>query len=440
MVTVLRHAKLLCMNDSFDYFEDGFVSFDQNGIIDFGEDKAYSRLSFSDISVTEVDVKGDIVMPAFINCHTHLGMVSFRSLGDDVPDRLNRFLFPLEDQCMTKELVYASSRLAMAELLLSGTASALDMYYFEEEVIKAAGEMNLRLWAGETILDKKHCDAPDFNESLKKLESLLSYRSDMINIVASPHAPYSVSLDNLKRVKDFASSNSILWSMHVAEMLSENKQSREKFNCSPIRYLLKNNLLDENLIAGHCIYTDKEDISFLADSHFSVCHCPVSNAKAAKGVAPVYQMMKGGINVTLGTDGPSSGNTLDMFTQLKSCVILQKNLLQDRSIMSAKETLSLCTRNAGFALKIKAGQIQKGFKADLIVLDTKQCNMIPVHDVYSAVVYSAQSHNVKDVWVNSKLTVQNHELVSTDISALISDFNQASKDFNILAKKRAQNL
>lgn len=433
MTTVLRHAKLLSMNDSMDYFPDGYIAFSGDSILEAGSEKDFHAFENS----LELDMHGDIVMPAFVNCHTHLGMAAFRSLGDDMKDRLNRFLFPLENECMTSELVYASSCICIAEMLLSGTASALDMYYFEDAVIKSASDMNFRLWAGETLLDSPHCDAQDFSGGMKLIEKQLSLSSSTVQTVCAPHAPYSVCEKNLHIVKDFARQNGILWSMHVSEMPSENQNCREKYRCSPIKYLADKGLLDSNLLAAHCIYTDSSDMVQLAGCGFSAVHCPVSNAKAAKGVAPIDAMLKNGITVTLGTDGPSSGNTLDMFTQMKSAVMLQKNLLRDRSALPAKEIVKLATCNGGKALRAKIGMLTAGYKADILVLSTAEPNMIPVHDIYSAVVYSAQVQNVKHLWVNGKLTVKNHELTSVSLPRLAEDFNKAAKKFNEEAGRRA---
>jgi 5-methylthioadenosine/S-adenosylhomocysteine deaminase len=432
MITVLRHARLVCMNDRMDYYPDGYIAFEKDTILETGDEQNFHLFP----GAQETDMHGDIVLPAFINCHTHLGMTAFRSLGDDMPDRLNRFLFPLENTCMTAELVYTSSRISIAEMLLSGTATALDMYYFEEQVAKSAQDMHFRLWAGETLLDSPHCDAENFDAGLKRIQKLLKYADPMIRIICAPHAPYSVSSANLKRVIQFARENDMLWSMHVSELVSENETCRKKSGCSPIRYLADMDLLNDRLIAAHCIFADDEDLSLLAGKGVSVAHCPVSNAKAAKGVARIRDMIKSGTTVTLGTDGPASGNTLDMFTQMKTAVILQKNLLKDRSAMPAAEILKTATCNGGKALRAPIGILTPGYKADILVLSTQDSNMVPVHDVYSVIVYSAQPQNVKTLWVNGELTVKNHSLCLTKLQDLIEDFTQESAEFNTEIKKR----
>ena len=430
MTTVLRHARLVTMNGAMDYFSDGFIAFSGDTILAVDDEKNYC--AFPDAQ--ETNMHGSIVLPAFINCHTHLGMTAFRSLGDDMPDRLNRYLFPLENKCMTEELVYASCRVGMAELLLSGTASALDMYYFEDAVIQAAHEMHLRLWAGETLLDAPHCDSCSFEDGIERIEQLLKKTDSTTKIVCAPHAPYSVSTEHLKQTAAFAKTSGMLWTMHVSEMPREIKAYREKNHCTPIAYLAQNNLLDNNLLAAHCIYTEDNDIHLLADSGTTVVHCPVANAKSAKGVARIRDMIQNGTAVTLGTDGPASGNTLDMFTQMKSAVIMQKNLLSDRSAMPAADIVRLATCCAGKALQSPIGMLTPGYKADILSLSVSEPNMIPVHDVYSVIVYSAQVQNVQHVWVNGIQAVKNHALCTTPLSSIARDFESASAAFNKAAK------
>jgi 5-methylthioadenosine/S-adenosylhomocysteine deaminase len=430
MKTVLRHARLVTMNGTMDYFPDGFIAFSGDTILATGDEKDYR--AFPDAQ--ETDMHGSIVLPSFINCHTHLGMTAFRSLGDDMPDRLNRYLFPLENKYMTEDLVYTSSRVSMAELLLSGTSSVLDMYYFEDAVIQAAHEMHLRLWAGETLLDAPHCDGSGFDAGIQHIEHLLKKTDNTTQIVCAPHAPYSVSTEHLKQTAEFAKSNDIFWTMHVSEMPREIRAYREQYHCTPVTYLSQNNLLDSRLLAAHCIYTEDDDIRLLADNGTTVIHCPVANAKSAKGVARIRDMIQKGTHVTLGTDGPASGNTLDMFTQMKSAVIMQKNLLSDRSAMPAADIVRLATCCAGKALHSPIGVLAPGYKADVLSLSVSEPNMIPVHDVYSVIVYSAQVQNVQHVWVNGIQAVKDHVLCDTSLSSITEDFESASAAFNTAAK------
>lgn len=430
-MTVLRHGYVLTMDEKLTEYKDGAVVFDASGILFVGDDsmlpEVYRALPFDDMT-------GNLVLPAFINTHCHLAMTPFRSLADDYPDRLHRFLMPLENKAMTRELAVAATKLAIAEMLLSGTGSALDMYYFESSVAQAAQEMGLRLWAGETILDAPHPDAKDFSESFDEMEKLLGKRSDLITPVIAPHAPYSLSYQHLKECLEYAKQHDIPWSMHLSEMPFEFAQCKEKYGMTPVEKMESEGLLSNRLIAAHLLLLGERDIEILKSHDVKVAHCPGSNSKAAKGVAPVPEMVKRGIHAGFGTDGAASGNTLDIFTQMKLYAVLQKNRLHDRAAVPARDIVPLATREGGYVLGAKVGQLKEGFKADIQVISLKAPNMIPCYDPYSVLVYSAQSHNVANVYVQGKCLVKNGQLTCVDYNTLVSDFQSASAHFEAIAR------
>lgn len=431
-MTVLRHGWIVTMDEFLSEFRDGYIVMDKGRIVSLGEDRnipaEYSRLPYEDLG-------GDLVFPSFINTHAHLGMVSFRSLADDYKDRLHRFLMPLENRAMTRELAVASTKLAIAELLLSGTTSALDMYYFESDVATAAEEMGFRLWAGESMLDASHPDSADFAGGFAELDRLMELKSELITPVVAPHAPYSLSIEHLHDCLSYARRNGIMWSMHLSEMPFEFSSFRQKYGKTPIETLDSEGLLSDELIAAHLLLLGDNDIDILARRGVKVSHCPGSNSKAAKGVSAVPEMLEAGCLCSLGTDGPASGNTLDMFTQLKLYADLQKNRLKDRSAVPAREIVPLSNSMAGKVLSSEIGILKSGYKADIMVLSRKRPNMIPCYDPYSVLIYSAQSQNVKDVYVGGRCLVRNGELVAVDYSSLVEEFNAASHDFERMARE-----
>jgi len=427
-MTLLRHAHILTMDESLTEHKDGFILFDESGIIDIGDECQFPKEYGS---IKAEDMAGEIVIPSFINTHTHLGMVPFRSLADDEKDRLRRFLMPLENIAMTPELVRAASKIAMAEMLLSGTATAVDMYYFPTEAARSANEMGFRLYEGASFLDKKHPDADDFDSSIARFESLLKETEGMRTVKAAiaPHAPYSVSIEGLRRCASLSKETGCLLTMHLSEMTFEMEQFQNEYGRTPIRVLHDEGILSERTIAAHAIYANDDDIALLKDSGTSVSHCPGANAKGAKGVAPIREMIDRGVNVTLGTDGPSSGNTLDSLTLLKLVALLQKNRLHDRSAFPAKGILPLATRSGGIALGENIGELKKGYKADITVFGTSSPNMAPCHDAYSSIVYSAHTEDVERVYVDGVLKVKGRTLVGLDLKQMMNDFKEASKDF-----------
>ena len=440
MKYVLRHATILTMDERETVLDDGALAIEGDTIVFVGKDSELPPTLLASCD-EELDLGDSLVMPALINGHTHMGMIAFRSLGDDCPDRLRRFLIPLENACMTKELAYASSRLAMAEMLLSGTASAVDMYFFEDVVAKAANEMGFRLFAGETLMEDPHCDASDGQGGLEKTKALIEqFRDDpLVTPILAPHAPYSNTVEVLKQAQALAKEQGLLWTMHLSEMDFEMEKYRNEYGLSPIAFLAKEGLLDSSLLAAHCIHTSDEDIALLAKSGTRVIHCPGANFKSAKGLARCPKMREEGILVGLGTDGPASGNTLDLFTQMKLYAILHKNGLGDRTAIPAKSVVPLCTSEAAKVLKAenKIGSLQVGKKADILVLGLDQPNMVPCHDPYSVVVYSTGVQNVTHVFVHGKWVVRNHTLTGVSLSQLREEFFEAAQPFFGEARKRS---
>lgn len=429
-ITILRHGLVLTMDDEGHIFEDGFIIFSPDGIIAVGEEKNFPE-EFDSFPCR--DMGGHLIMPGMINTHTHLGMVSFRSLADDYKDRLKRFLMPLENNAMTKELAAASSRIAMAEMIRAGITAAVDMYYYEAEIAREADSLGFRLWAGETVLSSPHPGASDLSESFSRCDELMRNSSDLVTPLIAPHAPYSLPMDDLKEVFRYRKANGIGWTMHLEEMPFEMEAFARDYSSTPVTIMSEENLLDSSLIAAHLIFTSDEDINILSETGVNAALCPVANAKSAKGVAKGLEMMKS-VNVTLGTDGPSSGNTLDLFTQMKVFAVLNKNRLADRTAMPASSIVPLVTRNAGKALGRNIGQLLEGFESDISVLSLSDPNMIPCYDPYSILVYSAQPQNVTDVYIKGKAMLESGKFTFS-FSDMVSSFNEAASGFRREAEK-----
>jgi cytosine/adenosine deaminase-related metal-dependent hydrolase len=426
------------MDAQLSTYEDGALVVEDDSLVYVGPDRDIPPCLLEGCD-EELDLSDTVVLPSFINCHTHLGMVAFRTLGDDVADRLKRFLIPLENQCMTEELAVASARLAMAEMQLAGVGAAVDMYFFEVAIAKAAVEMGFRLWAGETLMSAPHCDTVDVAGGLeisRHLISLCMHHPLIVPIIA-PHAPYSTSFEELKLAQQLAREQGLLWTMHVSEMDFEMRSFRDVHGTTPIGQLSRLGLLDDSLLAVHCIHATDEDIQLLARSGTSVVHCPGANIKAAKGLARIPVMRDQGVVVGLGTDGPSSGNTLDLFTQMKLYAILHKNELKDRTAIPARSVVPLCTSEAAKMLKSydRIGSLEVGKRADILVLGLDAPNMVPAYDPYSLIVYSSGVQNVRHVLTNGEWVVRDHRLTRVDLKALRTEFLHIAEPFVAAAKR-----
>lgn len=433
MKTLVKNALIITMNENLDIYENGYMIFEDDTIREIGESTQIDETKFDYI----IDAKGGILLPGMINTHTHIGMMPFRSLGDDCKDRLRRFLLPLENKCMNKELAYSSAKYAIAEMLLGGVTTFLDMYYFEEEIALACDEMRVRAILGETVMEDLTCNSDTPHGGIEYGEQFIINWQDhpLITPIIAPHATNTNSKEALIRVKAISDRYKIPFSLHVSEMDYEMDYFREEYDMTPIEYLDHIGVLGERMIAAHCIHINENDIELLEKNNVKIAHCIGSNTKAAKGVAPIKEMLESNIKVGLGTDGPSSGNTLDIFTQLKLFANFHKNENKDRSAFPAIEILKLATIGGAEVLQMEdiIGSLEIGKKADFIIVETKSVNMFPIYDPYSALVYSANASNVDSVYVNGVELVRNKKLQGVNLEDLRSELDNRMKDFKTKA-------
>ncbi|MEG0368637.1 MAG: amidohydrolase, partial [Hungatella sp.] len=347
--------------------------------------------------------------------------IPFRSMGDDCPDRLRRFLFPLELEAMTPELVYAAARYGICEMLLAGITTFADMYYFEDQVAKACEELGMRGYLGETVIQMATCDSPDPYGGLVYGEKFLREWQDhpLITPMIAPHATNTNSPEALQKAQQLAQEYEVPWMLHVSEMDYEMDYFRETYDQTPTEFLSAHGLLDDRMIAAHCIHMTEHDLELMAEAGVKVSHCIGSNTKAGKGVAPVKAMQNHRIPVGLGTDGPSSGNTLDLFTQFRLFASFQKTYYHDRSLFPAQEIVRLGTMGGAAVLgaESRIGSIEPGKKADLVLVETQSVMMFPSYNPYSLLVYSANASLVDTVMINGRLLVRHKKLLFTDLSA-----------------------
>ena len=330
MRTLIKNVTVLTLDESGRVYTDGYVVVDDGRIVEVGEGggpKACDEV---------IDGRGGILMPGMINTHTHLSMIPFRSMGDDCPDRLRRFLFPLELEAMTPELVYRAARYAVCELLLAGVTAVADMYYFEDEVARACEEMGIHAWVGETVIDQETCDSKTTDETLRICEELiLKWKEhERIHPMVAPHATNTNPPEVLKAAHDLAVKYGVQYTLHVSEMDYEMKHFADVYGKTPIEFLADLGVLGPETIAAHCIHMTEQDIRLMAESEAKIAHCVGANTKSGKGISPIHEARQAGVCVGVGTDGPSSGNTLDLFTQFKMIPYFQKTKYHDRSIFN----------------------------------------------------------------------------------------------------------
>ncbi|WP_059172096.1 amidohydrolase [Bacillus sp. FJAT-27445] len=426
MRTLIKNAWILTINEKMEQFQNGYLLVDGEKIAEVGE---MNSLPKETTYGKCIDANGAILLPGMVNTHTHIGMIPFRSLGDDYPDRLHRFLFPLENECMNEQLAYTSGRYAIAEMQLAGVTTFFDMYYFEEQLAIAAEEMHTRAILAETVLDSITVDVPEPMGGLQYAERFMPKWQGNPRIQASvaPHAPYTNTIEVLQQADSLSRKYDVPWMMHVSEMVFEMNKYREERNQTPIEFLEEIGVLSPRLVAAHCIHLSDHDIELLKKYDVKVAHCIGANTKSAKGVARVRDLLSAGIAVGLGTDGPSSGNTLDLFSQMRLFANFHKTYLQDRSAFPAEKIVQLATMGGAqvLGLEEQIGSIEVGKQADFILVETDSVNMFPIFDPYSALVYSANASNVRDVFIGGKQVVAEKKLVGFNLAELRSELSGA---------------
>lgn len=368
------------------------------------------------------DVRGAVIMPGMVNTHCHMSMIPFRGLGDDCKDRLRVFLLPMEQKAMDREMAVLAGRYGACELLLAGVTTVMDMYYFAESLAQVMDETGIRGFAGETVMDEATCDAGTPREAIAAgLKAMEARGADSrVKVCLSPHGTTTLEGGLLRRIYDIDRESKVPFTLHAGEMDYEMAYLRDTYHMGAAEYLDHLGVLGPCTLLAHAIQVSEREIELLGRRGASVAHCIGSNTKAAKGVAPVGKMMEAGVAVGLGSDGPASGNTLDLFTQMRFCANFHKNEQRDRSAFPVKDIVAMATIQGARALGLGdvTGSLEVGKEADVVVVETDSANMFPVYDPYAALVYSAQASNVAAVYVAGRCLVKDKKLVRQDLFRL----------------------
>jgi 5-methylthioadenosine/S-adenosylhomocysteine deaminase len=369
-----------------------------------------------------IDARRFLIMPGLINAHTHSPMTLFRGLADDLPLKtwLETFIFPAEAKYVTPESVYWGSLLACAEMILSGTTTFADGYFFMEEVIKAADHSGLRALICQGVLDFPIPGSPDPSQNIslarRFLETWTGY-SPRISTGLFCHSPYTCSPETLVAVKAFCRDKGVPFFIHAAETEDEVALIQSRYGKRPLEHLEALELLDTRTIIVHGVHLSSTEMDRLARCGSAVVHCPESNMKLASGMAPVAEMVRRKIPVALGTDGCASNNNLDLFQEMDTAAKLEKVHTLDPTVMDARTVLRMATIEGAkiLGLQSQIGSIEVGKKADLLFLDRYKPHLIPSYDPFSILVYSAQGADVHSLMINGKMIMEDRRILTFDL-------------------------
>ncbi len=367
-----------------------------------------------------ISAQDSLIMPGFVNCHTHAAMTCFRGIADDLElmDWLNNYIFPAEAKNVNKELAYWGTLLAAAEMIKSGTTTFCDMYIFEDETARAAKEAGMRCLVGEVLFDFPSPNFKSTEEGLLYTQMLVEkWQNDpLINIIVEPHALYTCSPPLLAEAKKIADSHNAPLGIHLLENKAEQEQLKQKYGKGAVSFLKDIGYLNERFIAFHCVCFSDEDMKLFADHGCRVSHNPASNMKLASGVAPVPDMLQAGIIVGLGTDGCASNNNLDMIKEMSTAAKLHKVARLDPTVMDARTVVRMATIEGAKALGMEkiTGSLEVGKKADIIIIGLHKPHLTPLYSEYSHLVYAASGADVDTVLINGKIVMENRKLLTID--------------------------
>jgi 5-methylthioadenosine/S-adenosylhomocysteine deaminase len=374
-----------------------------------------------------VDASDAILAPGLINTHTHAAMSLFRGIADDMKlqDWLEKFIFPAEARNVDREFVRWGTRLAAIEMALGGTTTYTDMYYFEETVAEATKEVGLRGVLGQTVIG---FPAPDYKtpaETLAGTEKFLkSFANDPLIVPAvAPHSIYTVPDDVLKSCRALANRYGKPLVIHLSETKHENEESLAKRGKTPTAALESLGVLSGSTVAAHGVWLDDADMKILKARNTGLAHCPSSNMKLASGVAPVVKILSLGIAMGLGTDGVAgSNNDHDMMEEIDLAAKLQKVSTFDPQALPAEQAFAMATITGARALHMESmiGSIEKGKRADVIMIRLDKPHAVPIYNVYSQLAYALKASDVADVMVNGRVIVRDKKILTIDAAPVMA--------------------
>ncbi len=366
-----------------------------------------------------------LIMPGLVNTHTHAAMACFRGLADDLPlmTWLTEYIFPAEAK-LTREIVYHSTLLSLAEMIKSGTTSSCDMYLFAKEVAAAAKTSGMRAWIGEVLYDFPSPNYGELGNGFSYVEEMFAqYQGDpLITITVDPHAVYTCSPALLQRLHQLAAQHDVLYVIHLSETKDEVAGCLKQHGARPVDHLDRLGLLDSRVVADHCVELTGAEIDLLARRGVRVAHCPESNLKLASGIAPVPELLAAGVIVGLGTDGAASNNDVDMFGEMDTAAKIHKVQRLDPTVMPAEAVMHMATRGGARVLDAEnmIGSVEVGKKADLIVLDLDQPHLTPLYHLPSHLVYAARGGDVIHSIINGQVVMQDRRLLTLDEPAILA--------------------
>ncbi len=425
MRILIENISIVPMTAPDEIIDLGYLIIENNKILEISEGKP-PTIHFDKV----IEGCNKVLLPGLINTHTHLAMTLFRGYADDLPlmEWLENKIWPLEDK-LTAADVYWGTMLAIAEMIRSGTTSFADMYFFMEEVALAVQNSGVRGVLSRGLIGNGPNGEQSLQENVELIKKWNHQAEGRITVWFGPHAPYTCSPDYLSRVADLAKEMNVGIHIHLAETKHEYDSISEQFGKSPIALAEETGLFGCHVLAAHCVHLNARDFEILRKHNVKIAHNPESNMKLGSGIASVKEMLECGLTVSLGTDGASSNNNLDLLQEMRTAAFLQKVANLDPTALPAYQVLEMATINGARALGQEEliGSLAPGKQADMIIMDISKPHMVPCHDVVANIVYSAQAADVETVIVNGEVLMEARIIKSFDEDEVLRNAKLAAK-------------
>ncbi len=417
MNILIKNVHTLTMDENDSELSSGCIAIKEGKIVYIGESVGIPG-TFAPQKL--IDGKGKLALPGFINTHTHSAMTLFRGYSNDT--RLSDWLasiWPLEDM-LTPEDAYWLSSLAIAEMIGEGITTFADMYMFMDKTAEAVELSGVRAALGRGLQGPDERSDIRLNQAKELWRQWDGQAEGRIKVMVAPHALYTCKPQYLERCVDLAHELDSMMHIHVAETAWEFDFCMQEYDQTPVQYLLEAGVFDTDALAAHCVHITDEDMDIMLDRNVCVAYCPSSNMKLASGFAPVADMLRLGVVVALGTDSAASNNRLSMIKEMHLAALVNKAITQDATVLSAKQALSMATRNAAKALSWddEIGSLSEGMKADLILLNMDSLRYFPKDNPVTGLVYAGSGSDVDTVLVDGKIIMENREIKTLDIARI----------------------
>ena len=401
------------------------------GVIDIEEGKItwVGDLGNEEEADMQTSKIGGLLMPGLVNAHCHTPMTLVRGAGDGLPlERwLTEAMWPREGR-MNEEDAYWGMTLGSAEMFRAGVTSSCEMYLFEEALVEAANSSEARLVMTPGVFKSSYSES-----RLQNFTDFYNRHHDpegKITVGIGPHSAYDLGIPACVELAEFARSLDLLFHIHLAETRAESSQLESEHGKSIVGILSDNGILEGNVLAAHCVWVNDNDISLLADSNVSVAHCPVSNMKLGSGIAPVGKMLDKGLTIGLGTDGPASNDTLDLWEEVKIAALLARVNNLDATLVTPSEALGMVTRESAKAIGLdRVGSLEAGWEADMIRIDTNYSTFTPstdLNETLAHLVWSGSNREVTDVWVGGSKVLSEGDLVTIDEESALREVRESA--------------